>query len=309
MGESVTVVLNQALIFFLFMAVGFILCKIKVAHDKFGKVLSQVLLYVILPALRFKTFAQSVSKDTIAGSMKYFICGLILTVVMFLIAMPMGKAFSKNSDTINIYRYALCVPNIGYFGYPMMSAVFGEQALANTMVFTLPLEVFIYTVALYMLDPQKKLSLKKLINPNIVSVILGIAAGLMEIKIPQLLLDACNSASVCMSPLAMIMTGFILGGIPLKRVIAAPKPYIVSGWRLIIIPALLFGILWLIGVDKEVVIVATAMYAMPVGLNAVIFPEAYGGDSKTGAQVCFISTILALITLPIVFWAMQMLVK
>ncbi len=301
MSETLRLTLNQALIFFLFMAVGYIFCRSKGIAGNTSKVLSQVLMNVVLPGLCFKTFSQNVTRANLRYNLKFFIAGALLTAIMFAMAYPLGRAFSKKENTVDIYRYALCVPNVGYFGYPLVQAVFGEQALVNAMVFTIPINLFIYTVAQYMLDPEKKFSLRKLLNPTVISMALGLAAGLSGIKIPGIVNEICGSAAVCMSPLAMIMTGFVLAKVPIGKLLANPKAYLVSLLRLVVIPAALFGIMRLIKIERELTFIATAMYAMPVGLNAVVFPEAFGGDSKTGAQVCFISTVFALLTLPLVF--------
>ena len=300
-SETLSLTLNQALIFFIFMTIGFVFSKTKYVSDKFGKVLSQMLMNVVLPGLCFKTFSQNVTMDNIGSNLKFFVCGVILTVIMAAIAIPLGGAFSKNADTKEIYRYALCVPNSGYFGFPMIQAVFGEQALVNTMVFTIPLNIFIYTVAQYMLDPEKKFTLKKLLNPTLLSMVAGIAAGLIGLKIPGVITEVCGSAAACMSPLAMTMTGFVLARIPMRKLLVNPKAYLVSLLRLVVIPVLMLGVMTLLNVEKELTLIAVAVYAMPVGLNAVVFTEAFGGDSRTGAQVCFISTVFALLTLPVIF--------
>jgi len=305
MGEMFSVTLNQAMIFFIFMALGFIFCKTKWVPESLTKICSQLLLYVVLPALNFKTMAQNVTVANLGSNLKFFLYGAAIVAVMFAIMAPLSKLFSKNENTMQIYRYALIVPNTGYFGLPMIIAAFDEQTLAHSMVFTLPLSIYIYTVAQYMLDPQKKMSVKKLLNPIIVATILGIAVGLSGLKVPEVVLQACGSAANCMSPLAMIMTGYVLGRVPLKNLFTNVKPYIVTVLRLVLIPGVICAVLMLVGADRELINIAVVMYAMPVGLNSVIFPEAYGGDSKTGAQVCFISTVLALVSIPLVFWAMQ----
>ncbi|GHV14251.1 hypothetical protein FACS189491_10330 [Spirochaetia bacterium] len=71
--------------------------------------------------------------------------------------------------------------------------------------------------------------------------------------------------------------------------------------RLLIIPLTTGAILLFLHVRLEVVLTMTAFLCMPMGLNNVIFPEAYGGDSGTGAQCCFVSQVLGIFTIPAVF--------
>ena len=123
----------------------------------------------------------------------------------------------------------------------------------------------------------------------------------MGTQLPQFFVKVVSSAKGCMSPVAMILTGFILGSIKLKPVLTDIKSYAASLVRGIVMPALVFGILYFLNVDREIVIIACATLAMPFGLNSVVFPEAFGGSGETGAKICFISNILSLITIPSVF--------
>ena len=41
--------------------------------------------------------------------------------------------------------------------------------------------------------------------------------------------------------------------------------------------------------------------AMPVGMNVVVYPESVDKDSSEGAKMCFLSYIMALGALPLVF--------
>lgn len=301
MGDTLTLTLNQALILFVFIAIGYVLYKIKCVEDSTSKVLSQIVTTIAMPALCFKTFAQNMTQEKLSRSFNYFICGAVLVVIMFAIAMPLGRAFSKAPETANIYRYAVCATNCGYFGYPMINAVFGEQAMADAMTFTIPMNLFIYTIGIYMLDPQKKFSLKRLLDPTLISIAVGIIVGLSGFQMPNVVTNIFTTAADCVSPLSMIMTGIVLAKMPVCKLLSNGKVYIMTLLRLIIFPALVFVGMKLFKIDGDLTFIATAVYAMPCGLNAVVYPEVYGGDSKTGAQVCFISIVGSLITLPLVF--------
>ena len=39
---------------------------------------------------------------------------------------------------------------------------------------------------------------------------------------------------------------------------------------------------------------------MPLGMNTIIFPAAYGGDLTTGASMAVISNIVGLISVPVI---------
>jgi len=301
MSETFWVVLNQMLVLFLFMALGYFLCKQKLISEAAGNILSSLEMYVFLPALSFYTFSRTVTTDTLQPKLKYFYYGVALLFVSLGAAAPLSRLLSGQRDTRAVYLYSLTIPNIAYLGYPLINAVYGQDMLSNTMIFCLPMNIFIFTAGIYMLNPKREFSLKKLMNPTMIATVLGLFAGVSGISLPSFFMTACSSASACMAPVAMLTTGFVLARSPLKELLSSRKAYLASLLRLIVLPACLGTALYLLKTDSSVVVIAAALYAMPLGLNSVVFPEAFGGDSKTGAQACFISSALGLVTIPFVF--------
>ncbi|NLD88425.1 MAG: hypothetical protein GX633_09250, partial [Clostridiales bacterium] len=97
-----------------------------------------------------------------------------------------------------------------------------------------------------------------------------------------------------------IMTGMVMGKQDIIKILKAPKAYIASLIRLVLLPMLIGVILLILNVRHDIVLVAIMTTAMPMGLNSVVFPEAFGGDSDTGAQVCLVSNLMGILTIPII---------
>ena len=91
-----------------------------------------------------------------------------------------------------------------------------------------------------------------------------------------------------MSPLAMLLTGFVIGGYSLKTLASDKKVYLASVIRLIILPSVFMAVLLLLKTDKDIIRVALCATAMPLGLNTVVFPAAYGGDTTPGYKTYFL---------------------
>ena len=152
---------------------------------------------------------------------------------------------------------------------------------------------------MYILNPNKELNIKKLLNPTTAAMVVGIVLGLTGLKLPTVLTNTLEMGSACMAPCAMILTGFVLAKNPLREVLAAPKMYLASLIRLILIPGVAGILLYSLHLPSELLMAAVMTLAMPMGLNNVVFPEAFGGDSITGAQSCIISNLLGLVTIPL----------
>ena len=169
----------------------------------------------------------------------------------------------------------------------LVLGVFGEKVLFDYMIFTLPLNLYVYSIGTASLIPTEKggkLSVKTFVNPIFIALILGAVCGLLSVPLPKFITTAISSAGACMSPLAMLLTGFVIGEYSLKTLASDKKVYLASVIRLIILPSAFMAVLLLLKTDKDIIRVALCATAMPLGLNTVVFPAAYGGR---GNGACF----------------------
>lgn len=187
-------------------------------------------------------------------------------------------------------------------GNAVVLGVFGEEILFDYMMFTLPMTFYVYSYGTASLKPTTaKFSFKMFLNPICISMLLGALFGLLNIPLPSFLGSAVSSASACMSPLAMLLTGCVIGDYSLKKLAKDKKIYLASVLRLIVIPLIFIMILRLMKTDTAIIRVALCAVAMPLGLNTVVFPAAYGGDTTPGASMALISHLMSVITIPIMF--------
>ncbi len=298
------ITLNQMLVLFAFMAVGFFLSQKKILPKETSKVLSKLETYLLIPCLSFQTFYKNCTSENFVATSKYLICGTVLLLISFLVAILISGFFTKDKYKKNVYVYSFTIPNLGFMGNALVLGVFGEEVLFQYMMFYLPFQIYIYTYGLYSLIPRdsdSKFTLKKLINPTIVAILLGAICGIAEIKIPAVLNTAVAGAASCMSPLAMIIAGCVIGEYSFKKLTSNPKTYIASLIRLIVMPVLFVLGLRAVNTNPEIVRAALCATALPFGLNTIVFPEAYGGDATAGAGMALVSHLMAVVTLPIIF--------
>ena len=104
-----------------------------------------------------------------------------------------------------------------------------------------------------------------------------------------------------MSPIAMILTGIIVSSISLKDAFTNYKIYIISLTRLLIIPLIFVIVSSFVHISETAYICAICSLAMPLGLNTIVYPAAYGGETKTGASMTMISHTLSVITIPLMY--------
>ncbi len=299
------VTLEQMLLLFFYIAVGFAFRKSGIVKENLAAVLATLETFVFLPMLCFNTFSTNMTVANVVDKWPIIVVSAVLLVAVYAVSIPTARLFAKDRAGRAIFIYSFVIPNVGYIGYPLVEAVFGSEALFDFMMFCLPLNIFIYTVGINMLTGRTKLSLKTVFNPTIISIIIGSVVGLTGLKMPSLITGITSAGAVCMAPAAMILTGYVLARSPLKKMLANPKMYFAALMRLIVFPAAFGALVWLFcfltGIGTSHVFLAVTAMCLPMGLNSVVFPEAAGLDGTLGAQSSFISNVLGIITIPLVF--------
>lgn len=295
---------NQMLTLFVFIAIGFGLNKKHILPDNTSSVLSKLETYIFVPCLIFTVFLKYCTIENLRSKCVYMLYGLVIMVISLVIGTLLAKCFAKDDYVRRIYTYSFAVSNFSFMGNAVVLGVFGEAALFDYMIFTLPLYLYTYsigTVSLIPVQESRRFRMKALINPIFVSLLLGIILGLIAIPVPRFIMSTVESAGNCMSPCAMLLTGFVIGNYKLKDLASNKKIYLVSILRLVIIPVFFVIVLSMLRTDKELIRVALCATAMPLGLNTVVFPAAYGGDTTPGASMALISHAMSVMTIPLIF--------
>lgn len=323
--------LNQMLVLFLFMALGFFLNKRKLLPQNAAGVLAKLETNLLVPCLIFNTFNKYCSLENFRAKWVYILYGAAIMAASLAIAIPLTRLFTKDAYKKKVYQYSFAVANFSFMGNAVVAGIYGSAVLFDYMMLTLPFNLYVYSYGVASLAPVengKRFSLKSLVNPICIAMLIGIVCGLTgvfnhlhtltkHIGLTQLvgnesfsivgfLNTAIESAGACMSPLAMLLTGFVIGGYDIKELASDKKIYFVSLLRLILIPAAFIAMLILTGADKAILLVALCATAMPLGLNTVVIPASFGSDTTDGAAMALISHLMSIATIPLMFMLFEL---
>lgn len=298
--------LSPMLTMFTCIVIGYILNKTKKLPENTGTVLSKCENFFILPALSLNNFIKYCTVQSLKENSKLLLYSVLILVIAMIIGTFLSGIFTKEEYKRNIYKYSLTIANYGFMGNAIVPMILGEEMLYKYLLFTLPLAVAVYTWGIAILTPkgEKKVSpVKRLLSPTSIAMIVGIIIGVSGIGnyMPKFFLTAVSSLSSCMGPLAMVLTGFVIAQYDFLNIINDAKVYVVTFIRLIVLPLIFVTILHFAGAKKEILLLAFIAYGTPLGLNTVVFPSVYGGDTKTGASMAMISHTLCVITIPIMY--------
>ena len=193
----------------------------------------------------------------------------------------------------------------------MNEGVFGTAVLADVMVFLIPMSLATSSFGYSLFVGDKKVPWKKiLLTPMVISLVIGVAIGLLGIRLPSFVSNALAGAGSCMSPCSMLLAGFMLGKFPLKNLLTGWRPYVYSAIRLILIPLIFGAVLLLLRMEGQFLMLPLLVAGIPLGLNLVVYPESQGFEKQASdnAKLCFVSYLLALLVLAITFAVLARLV-
>lgn len=317
-------ILNQMIFLFAFIVVGFIVSKFKFVPDNAATVLSKLENLIFVPALVMGTFIKNCTPETIVVYWKPLVLGLVLTLLLIVLSTISSRVVFKETYLRKIVTYGLAFSNFAYMGNAVMQGTFGDEVFAYYVVFTLPSWCLIYlwgVPALLMSDDGKKSfaqRMKTFFNPMFVAMIIGIVIGLTGISkyIPATIINENKSgvidvAGACMSPIAMLLTGMTIGKIDLLSFVKKWRIYVLSAIKLLVFPMLLILLFVFIPqnafIDETVLKCAICVACMPIGLNTIVIPAAYGKDTSDAAGMALITHALSVATIPLVFWLLQVI--
>jgi len=291
------VMFEQLVILFAFLLIGYGFGKKGWIESRHSKIFSEAAFYLFLPATVFRAFYTNFNLPYLKKYYPLLLLSVGVLLALILFAFFASRLFTKEDYERKVYRYSMVIPNYGYMGYPLAESLYGTEGLLHVVLFALPLSIYVNSFGYCMLTKQK-LSLKRVMNPTLLALIAGAVLGFFAVPLPNTVMSFMKSAAGCMSPIGMLLTGLAMSEFKLKDMVGNPKSYGVALVRLAVIPALLLLVLTPL-FDDISVRTAVLTYAMPCGVNTIIFSKLVDEDYRHGARLAFVSCLLSALTIPL----------
>ncbi|MBR3933755.1 MAG: AEC family transporter [Clostridia bacterium] len=291
------IILEQMALLFSFMCLGYFFGKRKLVDSSHTKLISALCVNLFMPCTVFKAFYSNFNREYLTGYSSFILTSLAILAVLLIIGFFVSKLFTDNKYRRSVCRYSLVVSNYAYMGYALAEGIYGSEGLLNIVIFAMPIAFFVYSGGYCMLT-KRGFSLKKIVNPVIVSLILGALVGYSGIRIPDFIITFTSKSSGCMAPMSMLLAGITISEYKLKDLVGDKIVYVMTAIRLVVIPLLVYLILKNI-CTPDLTRTAVLLFCMPYGLNPIIFAKLIGEDYFFPAKLAFVSSILSIVTVPI----------
>jgi predicted permease len=197
--------------------------------------------------------------------------------------------------------------NSAFMGIPVIQTFFPDkpETLVYAAMFGIAFNVIAWTLLIYTLTGNKKyISLKAgLFNPAVVSIVVALPVLLFDINFPVPAVRVIEWLGNLTTPLAMFIVGIRLAEIRLREIFTSLVVYWSSAVKLVIIPFFAFAIIVLtrmvFRMDSVLAVAIYILMMMPSASFVIVFSEKFGGDRVTSVKCVLLSTLLSIITIPV----------
>ena len=300
---DIMVVFQTMLKLFLLLVLGFVLFKCHIFDEYTNKKISALIVNVASPMLIISSIAG------VEGNDKNIVflmigAGILMYIGFIILGKIINRIFPFPKKDWPVYECMVVFANTGFMGYPVLLDVFGQEAVFYASLIHMAFNFFVYTYAIMCLtkgdDNEFKLNFKQLLTPGIVLIFIGILIYLFDIQLPSVLMDTVNSVGSLTAPLSMMMIGSSLAVYPIKDSFTDWRSYVFAFVRLIIVPFVTMIVCRLIHINPYYANITIITNAMPVGSMVLMLATQYNANVKIVTRNIVVSTLLSVITIPIV---------
>ena len=308
-------VINQLIILFLLMVLGFGATKIgfidKVGSDKISSLISRV----TMPAMYLATFmGQQFSKESLAQS------GVLLAISVVFYVFSLGFSFlfvfatKTDKKEGGVYQFLLVFSNAAYMGFPVLKAVLGEEAIFYGAFFNIPFNILAYSLGIWLLNRGRgKGSVRPkdmFLNPGTLAVLGGVlffvlsplwnTTAVYRVFASGPIYQTLDMVGDMTVPLSMLVIGCVLATVKPGAVFKNWRIMLACVARLLVSPGAVYLCLLPFDLDPIVRGIPVLIAGMPSAVFSVILSKEYGGDEKTASVGVFLSTLASSLTIPLI---------
>ena len=289
---------------FVIVIVGYGAGKLGYMGGTFDKRLSKLVIDITCPALILSSAMTGELPD------RRFILPLlgisVLTyAVLAVVALLLPRFLTRQKDEEGIIGFALMFGNVGFMGYPVVASIFGHQAVFYAAVLNVVNTFAVFTIGTMLVTggegtTREKFNRKVLYGTPMLAAyaaMLIVAFGIDQV--PAFVSQPLTMMGNITVPAALLIIGSSMSHLSLRAMLGTPTVYATTLLRLALLPVAIHFLCTALGFDPFVVGINTVVIAMPVATYGTILCLRYGRDTTLIAEVTFITTLLSMLTIPL----------
>lgn len=305
MEAGLVSIFKEMVTLFIIVGVGYGAKKTGFMNDQFDRLLSRLVINLALPGM---ILGSVLTADALPPREEILVT-LALSCASYGVLLAVAYGFTAilriPDGHRGVYRFMLCFGNVGFIGYPVLSAIFGPGALIYAAVFNLPFNLFVFTIGAWFLtqdtdgDVKVQTTWRTFVTPVMLSCVAAMVLTLAGIHHAPILGDALNNLGSITTPAALLIIGSSLANMPVRDLVGDPRLWACAVFRLLITPVII-GLVFQPFVPAGLLLsICIVISGMPVATNGTMLCYQYGGNSRVMAQGTFVTTVLALASIPL----------
>lgn len=292
---------------FLLLLTGYILDKKGMLTDSTRDQLTDIVIDIILPCSIVKSFEMELSAEVLLSTAQILLAAVGIQIFYWILNRFLYRSFSEDEQIA--CKYSTMVTNASFIGMPIASELYGPMGLLYSSIFVLPQRIFMWAYGLPMYTTVRKQDIvrKVVTHPCVFSIFLGIGVMILYsngVVLPDAVSNTLAALGNCTTALCLLIIGSILSDLKPAEMICK-RALLYSFYRLLLIPLVLAVVLRFLPFDDLSRHICVLMSAMPAPTTAVILAQKYDRDPKFASKLMVASTLLSLVTLPVITAAMN----
>ena len=305
MLNNIITVGPQVLILFVLLGVGVVCNKLKIFGTKTLKELTTFVLYIVTPCVIINSYHRDFDKSMLKGLIITLVAALLSYAVNIIITHLCVKDKDKKRESV--LRFGAVFSNCGFMSLPLQEALLGADGVFYGATYVAVFNIMLWTYGAFVMSGDKRvMSLKKIfINPGIIGTFIGLLFFIFPVTLPKVLHEPVKYLAALNTPIPMIIIGYHLADANLK--IKGVPVYVSMFIRLVIAPLLFIFGMYFAGFKGTILTAGAIAVSAPFAAANTMFSEMYDRDTPLSAATVSLSTLLSVITMPVIVGIAAML--
>ena len=290
---------EQILIVFLLMAVGYIGGKRGMIDNALADGMTDLCMKITIPLSIILAFQREFETRLV----REFLLSILLAGAGYLIASPIAWLTIRDPDRKrqNTLRFTAIFSNCAMMAIPLQEAMFGTDGVFCGAAAVAMFNIVFWPFGTAVMAPAEKQDIikKSLLNPCVLATAGALLLFFFRISIPAVPAKAISHLAALNLPLCMIVLGQKLTRKPLRQLFADRGGLLAAAERLVLFPLLMILLLLALNIRGTTGMCALTAMASPAAASVVMIAVAYRQDAELAASSVAVSTVLSLITMPL----------
>ena len=287
---------------FLIMFAGALLVKLKLLKSSDSRVLSLVLLYLLTPCVILTSFQVEPSPQVRAGLALAFLAAVIIHILLIT-----ANALIRRPLRLDpIEQTSIFYSNSGNLIIPLVTAILGPEWVIYTSAFIAVQQVLMWSHAKSIICGERGFDIRRIYtNINMLSILAGIILFVTGLRFPGPIDDAITSLGGLIGPVSMLVTGLLIGGMDIKKLLSYKRLLLITPLRLIAVPLMVFMLLRFSGIvnivenGRDVLMITFLATTAPSASTITNMAVVYGKDADYASAINVATTLLCIATMPL----------